>query len=224
MDCSPPGSSVPRIFQARILEWVAISFSRGSSWPTDWNQISHIASRLFTNWATREDPGGCWYLPEKDTPCPKIKKKPLWEWRRGTITIKSNPILFKLENNNTKEVLPLLKVLKVWKFWTTCHTSQSGYPTKGLEIPRDSYLEDQWDLITRLPVLEGTNKTLLTPRLRGKEQWPHRRMSQSYLLVLEGLLWCGSAGFHRRDGGTGNSSLWRSPWCKSSWRLPLTQT
>ena len=35
MDCSPPGSSVHGIFQARLLEWVAISFSRGSSWPRD---------------------------------------------------------------------------------------------------------------------------------------------------------------------------------------------
>ena len=34
-DCSPPGSSVHGILQARILEWVAVSFSRGSSWPTD---------------------------------------------------------------------------------------------------------------------------------------------------------------------------------------------
>ena len=36
MDCSPPGSSVHGISQARILEWVAISFSSGSSWPRDW--------------------------------------------------------------------------------------------------------------------------------------------------------------------------------------------
>ena len=36
MDCSLPGSSVHGIFQARVLEWVAISFSRGSSWPRDW--------------------------------------------------------------------------------------------------------------------------------------------------------------------------------------------
>ena len=40
MDCSPPGSSVPGILQARILEWVAISFSRGSSWPKDWTHGS----------------------------------------------------------------------------------------------------------------------------------------------------------------------------------------
>ena len=40
MDCSPPGSSVCRTFQARILEWVTISFSKGSSWPRDWTRIS----------------------------------------------------------------------------------------------------------------------------------------------------------------------------------------
>ena len=40
VDCSPPGSSVHGILQARILEWVAISFSRGSSRPRDWTQVS----------------------------------------------------------------------------------------------------------------------------------------------------------------------------------------
>ena len=44
MDCSPSGSSVHGIFQARILEWVAISFSRGSSWPRDWTCVSWIFS------------------------------------------------------------------------------------------------------------------------------------------------------------------------------------
>ena len=42
----------PWDFQARILEWVAVSFSRGSSWPTDWTQVFHIAGRRFTVWAT----------------------------------------------------------------------------------------------------------------------------------------------------------------------------
>ena len=99
MDCSPPGSSVHGILQARVLEWVAIAFSelccsnqqgkseshsvvfdslqphglyspwnypgqntgvgtfpffRGSSQPRDWTQVSHIAGRSFTSWATRE--------------------------------------------------------------------------------------------------------------------------------------------------------------------------
>ena len=54
MDCSPPGSSVHGISKARILEWVAIRFSRGSFWPRYWTQVSCIAGRFFTNWATRE--------------------------------------------------------------------------------------------------------------------------------------------------------------------------
>ena len=48
MDCSLPGSSVQGIFQARILEWVAISFSRGSSPPRDQTQVSCIAGGFFT--------------------------------------------------------------------------------------------------------------------------------------------------------------------------------
>ncbi|XDA77321.1 hypothetical protein R6Z07F_007455 [Ovis aries] len=47
MDCSPPGSSVHEIFQARILEWVAISFSRGSPQPRDRTRVSLIAGRSF---------------------------------------------------------------------------------------------------------------------------------------------------------------------------------
>ena len=76
LDCSPPGSSIHRIFQARVqewvaicslpgfpvhgiflarvLEWVTISFSRGSSRPRDWTQVSRIVGRCFTIWATRE--------------------------------------------------------------------------------------------------------------------------------------------------------------------------
>ena len=54
LDCSPPGSSVHGILQARILEWVAISFYRGSSRPRDSVWVSCIARRFFTAWATRE--------------------------------------------------------------------------------------------------------------------------------------------------------------------------
>ena len=52
MDCSPPGSSVLGIFQARILEWVAIAFSRGSSWPRDWSCISCIGRQILYSWAS----------------------------------------------------------------------------------------------------------------------------------------------------------------------------
>ena len=54
MNCSQPGSSVHGILQARILEWIAIPFSRGSSWPRDRTLVSRIAGWFFTNWATRE--------------------------------------------------------------------------------------------------------------------------------------------------------------------------
>ena len=51
---SLPASSVLEILQARILEWVAISFFRGSSWPRDRTLVSYVAGRLFTIWDTRE--------------------------------------------------------------------------------------------------------------------------------------------------------------------------
>ena len=54
MDCSLPGSSVHGILQARILEWVAISFSKGSSQRRNRTQVSFIAGRFFTTWAMRE--------------------------------------------------------------------------------------------------------------------------------------------------------------------------
>ena len=54
MDSSLPGSSVHGILQARILEWVAIPFSRESSWPRDWTWVSRASGRFFTVWVTRE--------------------------------------------------------------------------------------------------------------------------------------------------------------------------
>ena len=56
MDCSLTGSSIHGIFQSRVLEWVAISFSRWSYQPRDQTQVSHIAGRRFTVWATWEAP------------------------------------------------------------------------------------------------------------------------------------------------------------------------
>ena len=56
MDCSLPGSSVHGILQARILEWIAISFSRGYFWPGNQTPVSCIAGRFFTDWAMREAP------------------------------------------------------------------------------------------------------------------------------------------------------------------------
>ena len=65
VDCSPPGSSVHGILQERILEWVAISFSRGSSQPRDQTQVSRIAGRCFNLWPTSSNscPLGRWCHP-----------------------------------------------------------------------------------------------------------------------------------------------------------------
>ena len=64
LDCNPPGSPVLGISQARILEWVAISSSRGSSQPMDQTHVSWsscIAGKFFTHWAIRASPK-CYYI------------------------------------------------------------------------------------------------------------------------------------------------------------------
>ena len=67
MDSSLPGSAFHGIFQARILEWAAISFSRGSSQPRDQTQVSCIADRRFTVWATKEAHRVSWNQSSMDT-------------------------------------------------------------------------------------------------------------------------------------------------------------
>ena len=54
MDCSPPGYSVRGILQSRILEWVTVSFSRGSSQPRDWSQVCRTAGEFITIWTSKE--------------------------------------------------------------------------------------------------------------------------------------------------------------------------
>ena len=66
IDCSLPGFSVYGIFQARVLEWVTIFFSRRSSRPRDWTWVSCIIGRHFTVWATREVSTNDWIV-DKET-------------------------------------------------------------------------------------------------------------------------------------------------------------
>ena len=66
MDCGPPGSSVHGILQARILEWVAVPSSRGSSWPRDWTHVSCgscIAGGFFTTEPPRKPCLNHWNTP-----------------------------------------------------------------------------------------------------------------------------------------------------------------
>ena len=85
MDCSPKGSSVHRILQERILEWVDMPSSRGSSWPRDWTQVSSMADRLVTIWATREAHiphylSYCWWAFELFPVWGLLLIVPLWSY------------------------------------------------------------------------------------------------------------------------------------------------
>ena len=96
VDCSPPG------FQTRILEWVAISFSRGSSWPRDWTWVSCIAGRFFTRLSQQRSS-----LSQLDTSKPKTGGKKGFFFllaankeNVGDLSWRSIP-----QNNKTEEVL-----------------------------------------------------------------------------------------------------------------------
>ena len=71
VDCSPPGSPVHGIFQARILEWVAISFSRGTSQPRDWTRVSCIAVLWLVQHSQRR-----WWKKQPDLATGKTMTQP----------------------------------------------------------------------------------------------------------------------------------------------------
>ena len=170
--------------------------------------------------------GGCWNLPKKQnktkkTPCPKTKKTPQQDGRRGTITIKSNPIPTRWVTHKLESKVPK-------EFSHCCEGSEPHGRLHSLgqrdwEFPRNLTLKPSEIWLqnfhrtggNRNSSLGGHNKTLHAPRLKGKEQWPHRRLNQNHLLVLEGLLWRReSAGAHYRDGGLD----WEGPpWYTCSW-------
>ena len=99
MDCSPPGPSIRGILQARILEWVAVPFPRGSSWPRDriwaciWTkiiiyskrctfpQVSCIAGRFFTTWLTRKAQNDHRILNNQNN----LMKLSEWNWLRWSV-------------------------------------------------------------------------------------------------------------------------------------------
>ena len=84
--CDPMDCIVHGILQARILEWVTVPFSRGSFQPRDWTQVSRIAGRFFTSWATRVI-----FLEICKNDC---KKNALRKWKTNTVTkIAQRPVL-----------------------------------------------------------------------------------------------------------------------------------
>ena len=120
MDCSPPGSSVHGILQARILEWVAISFSRESSWPRDQTKVSRIRGRRFNLWATREA-----RLPKETISKAKWQ---LSEWEKI------------IANETTDKGL----ISKIYKQFIQLNTRKTNNPIKkwGKELNRHFSKED----------------------------------------------------------------------------------
>ena len=78
MNCSPPGSSVHGTFQARVLEWVVISSSRGSSWPRDWTCVSCSTRQILYHCTTCEAPIGLVYSQMGHSSTPSQFKGILW--------------------------------------------------------------------------------------------------------------------------------------------------
>ena len=105
MDCSLPGSSLHGIFQAIVLEWIAISFSRGSSWPRDWTRVSHIVDRRFTIWATRE-------VQYREMECKSRKSRntwsnrQIWPWSTEWSRAKAKRVLPRESTGHRKHPLP----------------------------------------------------------------------------------------------------------------------
>ena len=113
-DCSPPDSSVHGILQARILEWVAISSSRGSFQPRDRTQVSHIAGRFFTIWDTRG-------APKRGRQVNKTNHPTLCQWQNWcrlyhhkAFLHKSSHLILTLVSEPEENLSNLPKVTQLW--------------------------------------------------------------------------------------------------------------
>ena len=84
MDCSPPGSSIHEVSQVRMLEWIAISTSKGSSQPRDWTWVFCISQQVLYHWATKEAQGK--RITHQQIPWKKWECMCLWERSRKKVT------------------------------------------------------------------------------------------------------------------------------------------
>ena len=115
MDCSLPASSILGILQARILEWVTIPFSRGSSRSRDWAQVSCIASRFFTTEPLRKCNFRGHQSRNRGTRCLAAGKKLRKEWR----CLKENFMSF-----ITRNVMQAFFFISWWKLQGNIHAPQ----------------------------------------------------------------------------------------------------
>ena len=132
--------SVHGILQARIQEWVAFPFSRGSSQPTDRTQVSRIAGRFFTSWATREAQE---YWSGKPIPSPGDLSNPGIELGSPALQVDSLPT-------------ELSGKLKNWYSWTVLLEKSFESPLDGKEIQPVHPKDQSWVFIGRTDVEDET--------------------------------------------------------------------
>ena len=129
--------TVHGILQARILEWVAFPFSRGSSQPRDQTQVSRITGRIFTSWATREAQE---YWSGEPIPSPRDLPDPGIEPRSSALQMDSlpselsgKPILTHIWSKSTEERnSSVLVCFGVWGSRLLLHTQRFAYPNGAL--------------------------------------------------------------------------------------------
>ena len=206
MDCSPPGSSVYGIPQARIQERVIVPFSRGSSWPRDWIQVSHIAGGFFTS-----EPPELLLRWSQSLPAEPVQPLSLfqatqvllemtdfWIFRRGLSLTRASLALGclpSLEMNEDPETsrpqvfwLPLTSnpetlVRSLFANWG-CLKMARAYlhpSTCGISGP---WGQNSW-FWASLNTLEGLLREMTgrSQRMQGKEQWGQILKTQGLCLV-----------------------------------------
>ena len=174
MDCSPPGPSVHGISQARILEWVAISFSKGSSQPRDQTCLLPHCSRILYHWTTKEDALCC--LLNR---CPGAGKGAEWKGSKEKqyLLVHPNPLsLATLFNNN----FPLIQWSPAYSFSYSLMTSfltilliylaVSGLicGLKNLGCVRGNLSWQCTDFLVAIQELQSERASVVT----GHGQWP----------------------------------------------------
>ena len=128
MDGNLPGSAVHGIFQARILEWTAICFSRESSQPRDQTRVSCIADRHFTVWATREAPEYTEDLYKKDLHDPDNRDGVMTHLEPDILEYEVKWVFGSITTKLVEEMEFHLSYFKYWKMmlWKCC----TQYPSK----------------------------------------------------------------------------------------------
>ena len=154
MDCSPLGASVHGILQARILDWVTISFSGVSSRPRDRTRVSFTAGRFFIFWATRE--------------APSIWSKLMQNWNLVFYLLRGQIFVFFLKKIGLHLIVVVVESrTPIWLFsipWIVC--SLPGSPVMGFS--RQEYWRGCLFLPQRIFPNQGLNLRLLHWQLNSE--------------------------------------------------------